>query len=466
MNEFNISKKTKLGVSTLSLANSMTVAIFSVVLMIYITDYSGIYVGITGKAATVGTSLIFAGRLWDAINDPILAFVVDRSPRRKTRKFKPYIRFGEILSVTMCIALFNIPSSLGLTDDAKVIWLYVTYFLWAIGFTLAQPTPFISTLSNNNKEKTKLVTLNRMANVSSAVLVALVIPITEFFNNNMGTAILVILIPLIILSQIGLANLTEGNSTSNKEKINLSDIIKLFKINKPLRVIILSRLFSGLSFPLVIGSSLYYIKYAFGVENFALNSALWGMVQLIPSLIGTVIASKIIQKKNSVFAYQFLSTISAIFFLIAFTINLFVVPNIILFFAIMFFAIGAIGGVFVPTSVIYMECMSFNKIKLNKGLEASTNAVNAFLDKTQGALSVSIIGFFLILIGYDVDAFKTATTLPPELLKGLGNIFFLLPAITSLIGAFIMKFYPIDEKTRLQMQNDLKKMEEKENEKN
>jgi len=120
--------KTMFGVSIMGLSQLFGTAMITGYLMLYITDYAGLYTGIAGKAAQVATLMLLIGRIWDAVNDPILGFVMDRSPRTKWGKFKPFMFIFTLVGAILLIALFNIPA--GISDIVKVALIYILYFLF------------------------------------------------------------------------------------------------------------------------------------------------------------------------------------------------------------------------------------------------------------------------------------------------------------------------------------------------
>ncbi len=115
--------KTMFGVTTMGLSQVIANSLITGFLMLYITDYAGLFTGIAGKAASVATVMLLVGRLWDAVNDPICGFIMDRTPRTKWGRFKPFMFWGTLASTALIIALFNIPA--GLADVTKVALLYI-----------------------------------------------------------------------------------------------------------------------------------------------------------------------------------------------------------------------------------------------------------------------------------------------------------------------------------------------------
>lgn len=96
--QYPLDRQTLFGINTMGLMSTTAYYLYTAVLMMFITDYSGIYSGVPGKAAAVATTLLFVGRLWDAVNDLWTGYLIDISPRTRWGKFKPYVLIGSLLA--------------------------------------------------------------------------------------------------------------------------------------------------------------------------------------------------------------------------------------------------------------------------------------------------------------------------------------------------------------------------------
>jgi Na+/melibiose symporter-like transporter len=62
----------------------------------------------------------------------------------------------------------------------------------------------------------------------------------------------------------------------------------------------------------------------------------------------------------------------------------------------------------------------------------------------------------LVVVGYNADVLEKATTIPESLLHSLGVVFFIIPAIVSLIATIGTRFYPLRGKEQEEMYAALK----------
>ena len=91
-----------------------------------------------GLTLKQGTTIILIGRVFDALNDPVMGMIVDRT-KSKWGKMRPYLLFAPIPIAITTIALFSAPFKEGST--AAFVWALVTYILWGVAFTV-QDVPF------------------------------------------------------------------------------------------------------------------------------------------------------------------------------------------------------------------------------------------------------------------------------------------------------------------------------------
>lgn len=444
--------KTMFGVSIMGATQVAAMGVVTGTLMLYITDYSGIYAGMAGKAAAVAAMMLLIGRIWDGINDPILGFMMDRSPRTKWGRYKPFLFVGTIVSTLLLILLFNIPA--GLSDTMKVVWLYVFYFLFDSVFTLLPIYPVIQTLSKDTVVRSKLMTGFRLVTmiVSMAMSALLTVSIAlgpDGKTPNIGLGLIVFMVPLLILSLIGIALVKEGDFSADEAKVEVKDVALMIKKNKPLWVRLLSGLFGGFTYSLIAASQIYYIKYAFGAENLGTNSMIAGLVLILTIILGTFLSQPLLKRFTPATSMMITHAITLVPLVVLWVINLAgPITNPAVFFPLLSLAFLGFGISFVPGIIMGMETMDYNRYKLGKSMQGTISAAGSFLEKVQAALSSAFVGFMLVAVGYNATLYENADTIPTELFSGLGILTFALPALFALIALVLLFLYPLRKKTQ------------------
>ena len=131
MNHTNhVPKKEWMAYCVGALGQGMVYAIMSS----YISDF---YISVLKLTPLFVLLLMLLARVWDAINDPIMGYIMDHA-NPKNGKMKPYLIYTPIPIAILTVLLFYAPN---ISDTAKMIYAAVTYVAWGMIYT-ASDVPF------------------------------------------------------------------------------------------------------------------------------------------------------------------------------------------------------------------------------------------------------------------------------------------------------------------------------------
>lgn len=147
--------------------------------MVFFTDVFGI-------AASAAGLIVLFSRIWDAINDPMMGAIADRT-RTRWGRYRPWFLFMA-LPITIFLTLnFSTPN---LSGGAKVAYAAVTYILMSMAFT-GVDVPYWtlpSAMSSDPNQRGSIFATSRLSTTLSALLVSIVaVPIITALSGN-GTA--------------------------------------------------------------------------------------------------------------------------------------------------------------------------------------------------------------------------------------------------------------------------------------
>ena len=469
--------KTKLGLSTMPWVSTGGSAFMTSLFMLYLTDYANI----GAFAAILGTSLLLFGRIFDAVNDPLQGWIMDRAKPGKLGKYRPFIMLSIVLTVVAILMLYGLPPAIAQNPVLVSIWVIFFYLLYDFGSSFYAQTPLMISLSSDPDVRARLTVWPRVIGMFVAIPFAFFISMVAGLNNVIGDMsksfslmTLFIMLPVGVISMIGILLVKEGKHAVPEDaqgKFNLKEIFYMFKTNKPWAISQLSAVFGGFIWTLVLATTTYYVKWTYCADlttgtidaaKLGLYITIMGMMQMLPVMLAAMISPRLMKLfKNAVRLFQFAQYVIAGIGIIMFLLNLagILAASPTAFFILLALMEFAIGLCFVPGTVIGMETMDYGHYKTGREMHGIINAAGNFIMKAQGALSSAMVGAILIAIGYQVDS-ATDTYLGelssiPVMTDWFIVVSGLLPAVFAIISNIILYFYPINDQIRTEMREEL-----------
>ncbi len=434
-NHTKISNIEKVGYASGDLACNLIFATISTYLLFFYTDVFGL------SPAAVGTMFLLV-RVFDAINDPIMGSLVDKTNTRFGR-FRPYILFGAIPFAVLSILCFTTPD---FSDVGKLIYAYVTYVGLSLIYTIINvPYGALTTaMTRDNHEVVSLTSVRMVFANIGGLIVAFFVPIlSEFLGDRTGNVALGWQLTMASLGIIGtLLLLFTFASTKERivippssEKIKFTDLFEQFRVNRPL--VILS-IFFVITFGVQSISNsvgIYYITFNVGRSDLV---SWWGLLGSLPALIVLPLLPKI----NKLLGKRKLLNISISLSMIGLLALWFVPPTnigLVLFFRL----VAATGTV---TAGAYMwalvpETIEYGTYKTGKRMSGLIYAAIGFCFKFGMALGGIIPGIVLTKFGYVANQAQS-----PEALKGILITATIIPVVLLVLSMINMNFYNLDEK--------------------
>ena len=464
--------KDYLGTTIMGGADAVSAGVMTGLFMLYLTDYAGI-----GKwGAILGSTLLMCARVFDAINDPLEGWIMDRAKVGKHGKYRPFIMLSILLSMTGIIGLFSLPSAFSNAPALICIWTIVFYLFYDIGASFYAPNLVYRTMTLDPNERGKLLIGPRLfgmiVGMIGAAYIAIINAINAYIGNMHRSFSIVIsgfMIVAGIISVIGVSLIKEKHhpEQDKEDKVKITDIFGVLKENEALRIKVLDALFAGFIWTFLFAAMAYYMKWAYCADltTGAVDTARYGVLTLIssmlmmmPLLIGTIIATPIMKKIGSPIKFhKILILLQALGCLTMFVLEMLGVLELspIPFFLCAGVVTLSIGCDYIPGETLNIEVMDYEIFRTGKDRSALCNACNKFLAKAQSAISTGMIGVILITIGYEVDSVTDTyigeLSAIPSMLKWFIVIMGLIPGILGVISYLILRHYPVTDEIREQM---------------
>lgn len=397
-------------------------------LMFFYTDVFGL------SAYAVGTLFLIA-RVWDAINDPIMGIIIDKT-KSKHGKCRPYFLWMAVPFAVFTALTFYTPN---LGQTGKLIYAYVTYIALGMVYTaITIPvTAILPRLTDNLQERTVLGTFRMVgANIGSMVVLILFKPLYEAVGgDNLQKGFFVVMAAFGIIGAalfiFAFFNIKERIYEA-PEKQKLSDSIKSVKNNLPWTIVFLTALLAQINMTMGSGNLIYFLKYNLGVPDLYSMLTSTALLGIFPIISVPFIVKRIGKRNTMILGYSLSLIGRLILYFFAEYIPMLFAGNII-------YVLGM--GFASLTYVLISDTVDYAEWKTGVRAEGFLSALGSFGIKLGTSIGGAMAAWMLFFGGYEAGV-ETQTA---SALSMIRITFALIPAICSLISIILLYFYKLDK---------------------
>lgn len=380
--------------------------------------------------------LIFIAKAWDAINDPIIGSLCDKTRPGKNGKFKPWIQWGSIPLLLSSILMFVY------VPDAPY-WLKLaiclgTYCVWSVAYTSVN-VPYGSLQSVITKDRVQRVDLSLFRGIGAMLAqlpVMVLLPLVLYDGEQPKGPVFIWV--AFIMGAIGLIafqllcrNVTERVPYENKsqEKFNYFTTLGSFIRNRPMVALTIATV-AMMALIMTATTSLQYI-FMYYFKNTNLLS-IGVVIAGAPMALAFLFAKPLVKKftKKSVCTYPFILSV------IASAILTFVkISNPFVWLGIFAAAMFATGFFNVLLWAMVADCIDWQAAKTGRREEGSIYATYSLFRKLAQGIGGSLVAFALAMTGFMAE--NGANQLP-QVGDNIRFMTGLLPLIGSIIVFVVM----------------------------
>ncbi|PSB23942.1 MFS transporter [Stenomitos frigidus] len=444
-----LSLSTKLAYGAGDLGTAITANILAVFLLIFFTDVAGLGAGLAG-------SILLIGKVWDAINDPIVGILSDRSHSRWGRRL-PWLIVGSVPFGIFFFLQWLVPhfSDNPSTNQWGLFWYYVVIAIIFNSFYTIVNLPYTALtpeLTQDYDERTSLNSYRFAFSISGSILsLLLALGIFSAFKGDPTKQYLVLGAVCGVISILPLYWCVWGTrkrvmvterlrqETSSGESLPYLEQLKIAFTNRPFLYVIGIYLCSWLAVQNTVAIIPYFVKNWMG-----LTDADFTKVVIAVQVTGLVMlfvwseVSKRVGKKVVYFMGMSLWIIAEI--------GLFFLQpgqNGLMYLLAVMAGFGVSTAYLIPWSMI-PDVIELDELNTGQRREGIFYGFMVLLQKVGLAIGLFLVGQVLEYSGFVATAAGQAAPMqPPAALWAIRLLIGPVPTVILLVGLLLTYFYPI-----------------------
>ena len=427
--------------------------------------------------ATVGV-LFLVARSWDALNDPVMGVLADRT-RTRWGRFRPWL-----LWTPLPIALFTALAFVnpGLTGRAAVAYAAVVYVMWGMLYTL-NDIPFwalTSAMTPDSTERTRIITAGRALSMIGLGIPTVALPalaerlvrggtsvsvhgvattgdvpnVSDVGTGEAGAAglngvdtvvdalpgaalnagylpavllLLAVAVPLMTMAFFG----TRERVSVPSSPVGFHALRRMLLANRPLQIIVLAGLLNSFTF-VAQSMVVYFVTHNLGDPGLMVWFGGTGVLSLAMGVVVTPLFSERFGKRRVMIVTSFVrAAVGLLLYWSGYTY----LPLAVGLYALL---VGLMGPAVVLQTAMIADAVDYGERRTGVRSEAVTFSFQTFLSKANAAVGGLVGGILLERVGYEAGLIQSVATL-----RGIYAILTLTPAVAGIMSAIPFFWYPL-----------------------
>lgn len=429
--DIHIPAREKIGYALGDAASNFFFQFFGIFLVFYYTDILGL------SAAAVGTMMLVT-RLADAVIDPLVGAMADRT-RTRWGRFRPYLLWFAVPYGVTGVVMFICPEW---GNTGKLAYAYITYTLMMFIYS-AINVPYsalMGVMSSSSSERTSLSSFRFVAAFGAGALISyLALPMKNYLgqgNDKVGFLWTMVIFSVlsVICFLLTFLSTRERVRPLAEEDVSIQQDAALLLRTAPWLLLFFISIFNLTAFCVRAGAQMYYFKYVVGNEL----AARWFMTSgTLAAMVGIALSPWITGHLGKRTPMMILLTVSA-----ACYASFCILPpaNYALLLVVNFLGALAFGPAGAIIWAMYADTADYIELKHGRRITGLVYAGVLFAIKIGVALGGAIIGWLLAWYEFVPNVAATARSV-----DGIKTIFSLVPAIFFLGAIALLGVYGLSE---------------------
>ena len=445
----------KVGYAAGDAASVLFFRTFASYLMFFCTDIVGL------AAGAIGT-MLWVTRIFDAVNDPLMGAICDRTKSPHGR-FRPWLRWMAVPLALSAVAVFAVPDW---SPTAKLAYVYVAYTLMMIFYT-AINIPYgalMGVMTPSSDERTTLASFRFYGAyaadfvVKSSILYLVVMLGGAGDGKTATQSGYIWTMALYAAAAVALFWFTfhttrERIEPPREQEMNVRRDLRELVRNQPWVWVIVLGITSIIWIAIRDAAVLYYVRYYIvgGVDDgsrFASIGSTLVTLGQVGALAGVGLTGRLTRlfggKKNAFLGLTLLTAAVGMAFY-------WVGPGDLLWIYVIQVASQALMAPLMPLFwAMIADTADYSEWKFGRRFTGLTFSAGTFSQKLGWAVGPALASYLLVFYGYQANVEQSERTI-----EGLRLMMSWIPSGVGLLGAGLVLFYGIDRRLERQMSREL-----------
>lgn len=396
------------------------------------------YTNVYGLAATAIGTLFLITRILDAVIDPVIGVMIDKTNSR-FGKARPYILYLTIPFGIFSVLTFITPE---FSDGGKLIYAYATYLILGILYSGVN-LPYgalMPMMTKDSEEKTQLSSFRIMGMAVGSILVAaLTNPLVKWFgggNDQLGFPVTMGIFTVIamIMFYLVFRNCKERFSESAEKTKDLDIRVSAKNMfnNQPWLMIAISSVIMFLRIGVVFGVLVYFVQYVLKQpEMIPFYLTLANVANFAGGALAPFVLKRLGKRSGSIAALSAAVVLYGVLF--------FLEQGSPALYLVIFFLANVGIGINSPANFSMLaDTVDYQEWKFGHRSEGMLYSAYSFATKFGIAVGGSLVAYALGFAGYDP---KAVTTQAEEMIRIL---FYMGPIVLTILQIGCLALYKLD----------------------
>ena len=382
-----------------------------------------------GIAAATAAMILLVPKLWDAVNDMLFGYIIDRTRFKNGQKFIPWIKIGVTAVGLTTVALFAIPQSA--SQSVKVVWFLVAYVLFDISYTILDAPAYAVTtvMTSDVQERTSIIAGGKLWAMVGGVLATVVVPIVRpklgWFT---GCLVFVLVSVVMMIPMLFSVKERHSDTTTAEENPSFKEILHYLKHNRFLMVTLVAMLLLGVA-SLEQKMAIYMGRICLGQENTATLVAAGAAVSVI---IVSAVVPVLSRKWDKFYVLCAGLVFTVVMNVLAYFIGY---GDLVMTIVLTMLKCAGLGFWSVVIYMLIADTVEYGTYKTGTRAAGISFSLQTFVAKLKNGLIGSVVLFSLSAIGF-VEG--EAAVQPEGVADGVWALFCLVPAVGFAIALVIL----------------------------